>query len=341
VTEIPYSDYLQRGTNPAQVTTANGAQPLLPEDLQKEIIKNATEMSAAGRFMKKRRLSRGVQRQAVLDTKPTAYFLTSETGLKQTTTMTWRNVFLNVEEIAVIVPIPIALTKDLDYDMWEQVRPEIEEAIGVALDAAIFFGTGAPASWPTAITTAAIAAANTVTQGAGVDVAADINNVLAAAEADGYFPDGMVMRQDMRASLRGLRTTTNEFVFQDGEVGATSAMFGSSPSSREGKVFGLPARSLMNGTFEAHNTATANATKLIAADWSQFVLGVRQDIDMEIFREGVIQDGNGDIQFNLLQQDMIAARFVARYAWAVPNPTNRVQPTQASRYPASVLRDAA
>lgn len=338
---MPYNDYVQRGTIPTQVTTANGAQPLLPDDMQKEIIKNAIEMSATGRYMKKRRMARGVQRQPVLDQKPTAYFVTGDTGLKQTTNVAWRNVFLNAEELAVIVPIPINLTRDMDYDIWNEVRPEIEEAIGVALDAAILFGTNAPSSWPTAIATAAIAAANTVTQGTGVDIAADINNVLGAMESDGYFPNGYIFRQDVRASLRGLRTTTNAFVFKDDEVGASNMTFGNSAGARDGTIFGIPARPLMNGVFEAHNTAAANATKLIAADWSQFILGVREEIEMKVFDQGVIQDSLGDIQFNLLQQDMIAARFVCRFAWACPNPVNRTQSTQASRYPASLLRDAA
>ena len=315
--------------------------PLLPDDMQKEIIKNAVEMAACGKFMKHRTMARGVQRQPVLDTKPTAYFPSSETGLRQTTSLAWRNVYLNAEEISVIVPIPKVLMNDLDYDLWAQIRPEIEEAIGVALDAAILFGTGAPSSWPTAVATAAIAAGNTVTQGTGVDVAADINNVLGAAETDGYFPSGFVMRQDLRASLRGLRTTTNEFVFKDGDAGASSMTFGDSAKARDGSIFGIPARPLMNGVMEAHNTATANATKLIAADWSQFILGIRQELEVDIADTGVIQDSLGDIQFNLFQQRMVAALFTTRFAWACPNPINRTQQTEANRYPASVLRDAA
>lgn len=338
---MPYNDYVQRGTTPTQTTTANGAQPLLPDDMQKEIIKNAVELSAAGRFMKKRRMARGVQRMPVLDQKPTASFITGDTGLKPTTTMAWRNVYLNAEEIACIVPIPINVINDIDYDLWGEIRPEIEEAIGVALDMAIFFGTGAPASWPTAIVPAAIAASNTVTQGTGVDVAADTNNVLAAVEADGFFPDGFVMRQDLRAAFRGLRTTTNEFVFKDGEVGVEGTMFGRTPGAREGTLFGLPARSLLNGTFETYDAATANAGKLIAADWSQFILGVREELEMKIFDSGVIQDTTGAITFNLLQQDMVAARFVARFAWACPNPLNRTNTNSTTRYPAAVLRDAA
>lgn len=338
---MTYTDYVQRGTNPTQVTTANGANPLLPEDLARMIWQGATEKSAALQFMTKRRVARGVQRMPVLDSLPTSRFLTSETGLKQTTTMAWRNVYINIEEIATIVTIPEALLADVDYDLWDEFRPKIEESIGVAIDAAIFFGTGAPSSWPTAIATAAIAAGNTVTQGAGVDIAADINNVMAALEADGYGTTGFVHRQDVRAALRGLRSTTNEFIFNDGEIGAESAGFGNGNAARNGTIFRTPARSLLNGVFETENTASANAVKLVGADWSQFILGIRQDITMKRFDTGVIQDASGDITFNLLQQDLVAARFVMRLGWACPNPTNRTQSVTASRYPASVLRDAA
>ena len=341
VTEIAYTDYIQRGTGPAQTTTANGAQPLLPEDLSRDIIQGVTHKSAALRFMNKRRLARGVQRMPVLDTLPTAYFLSSETGLKQTTAMQWRNVFINVEEIACIVPIPEALLADVDYDLWEEFRPKVEEAFGVVIDAAILFGTGAPASWPTDITAAAIAAGNTVTQGAGVDIMADINNVMAAQEADGYGVTGFVHRQDIRAALRGLRSTTNEPIYNDHMMGLEEAGFGRGMNSMEGTIYRTPARALLNGVFETENASAANAVKLISADWSQFILGMRQDITMKRFDQGVIQNASGDITFNLMQQDLVAARFVMRLGWACPNPVNRTQQTTASRYPASVLRDAA
>lgn len=341
-TDISYSDYIQRGTNPTQVTTANGAQPLLPEDLSKSIIQGMAEKSAVMRFFNTRRLARGVQRMPVLDTLPTAYFLSSETGLKQTTTMTWRNVFLNVEEIACIVPIPEALLADVDYDLWDEFQPKIEEAFGVTLDAAVLFGTGAPSTWPTAVATAAIAASNTVTQGTGVDIIADINNVMAAVEADGYGTNGLIHRQDVRAAVRGLRSTTNEPIFNEGEPGLERTGFGErGANSRDGTILRVPSRSVVNGVFEAHNTATANATKLIAGDWSQFILGIRQDITMKRFDQGVVQNASGDITFNLMQQDMVAARFVMRVAWACPNPINRTNQTTATRYPAAVLRDNA
>lgn len=336
-----YSSYVQRGTVPTQTTTANGAQPLLPEDYSRSIIDGMAEKSAVMQYMPSRRLAKGVQRMPVLDTLPTAYFLTSETGLKQTSTMQWRNVFINVEELAVIVPIPEALLADLDVDLWEQFQPKITEAFGVALDAAVLFGTNAPTSWPTSISAAAISAGNTVTQGAGVDIAADINSTMAAIEADGYAVTGFLHRQDVRAALRGLRTTTNEFIFSDNDPGVESVGFGNGIAARNGTIYRTPARALLNGVFEAFDAATANATRLIGAQWDQFILGIRMDMTMKKFDQGVIQDGSGNIVFNLMQQDMVAARFVMRLGWACPNPINRTQQTTASRYPACVLRDTA
>jgi hypothetical protein len=59
---------------------------------------------------------------------------------------------------------------------------------------------------------------------------------------------------------------------------------------------------------------------------------------MEMFDTGVLQDNLGNIVFNLLQQDMVALRAVARFAFAVPNPINRMQQTGASRYPFGVIQ---
>jgi hypothetical protein len=71
------------------------------------------------------------------------------------------------------------------------------------------------------------------------------------------------------------------------------------------------------------------------------VVGVRADINYEIFREGVIQDNTGAIIYNLLQQDMSAMRVTARFAFQVSNPINWRQPVEAQRYPFGVLRSPA
>lgn len=336
-----YSDSVLRGTSPSFTTASNQANPLIPIEFQREIIKNATEMSVVGQFARKRKMSTLLNQMPVLDVKPTAYFVTGDSGLKQTTAMQWRNVMLIAEEIAVLVPVPINLVNDIPYDIWAQIRPEVEEAIAVALDAAILFGTNKPALWPAALAPQAITAGNTVTHGAGVDVAADINNVLGALESDGYTASGIAMRQTLRANLRGLRDTVNGFIFKPGEPGAENTAFGSGAGSRKGTIFDTPAMSILSGVFEAEDVASANAVELMAVDWDQVILGIRQDVTVDFSKDAVITDGSGAIVYNSFQQDGVIGRFVARYGYAVPNPVSRTNSTTASRWPAAVLRMAA
>jgi HK97 family phage major capsid protein len=326
-----------RGSMPSYSATA-GVHPLIPEDVQREIIKSATNKSAALQLFKTRSMGTAQTRMPVLSTKPTAYWVTGDTGLKQTTSMSWENLFLNAEEIAVNVPIAINILEDTSYKLWDEIKPEIAEAIAFALDAAVFFGINIPSSWTQGSVAAhAIAASNTVTVGTQTpnDVAAEINAVMAAVENDGFNVDGFMMRNDMQSTLRGLRAaTTNEFIFMPANPGLENTQF-------RGNIYGTKAMVSKTGTFEAHNTASANATKLIAGQWDMGILGIRQDLKGELFREGIIQNAAGEIQFNLMQQDMVNMRFVARYGFAIANPLNRLNSNSATRSPFAVLRDAA
>jgi hypothetical protein len=101
----------------------------------------------------------------------------------------------------------------------------------------------------------------------------------------------------------------------------------------------------LSGIFEAEDAGTygrtVNSVKLIAGDWTQGIIGVRQDVTWKMLDQAVITDANGQIVFNLPQQDMVAMRVVCRYGFQVPNPINRMNQVEANRYPFSVLRDAA
>jgi HK97 family phage major capsid protein len=335
---VVYNATMSRGTNPSFTAGANGVNALLTIEDQKDIIAVATEKSVVLQMAKRQNMGTQLRDMPVMATKPTAYFVNGDNGLKQTTFMAWKNIRLTAEEIAVLIPIPLNVLADANMNVWDKIKPEAGEAIARALDAAILFGTNKPSSWAAALAVQAITAGNTVTQGAGADIAADINNVIAAVEADGFAPSGIAMRQSLRASLRGLRSTTNEFIFKPGEPGAENSAFGSGAGARKGQIFDIPAMTTLSGIWEDEDTASANAAELLVADWDQVVVGVRQDVQVDFSKDASIFDASGALQYNAFQQDGMIARFTARFAYAVPNPTTRMNGTESTRWPAAVLR---
>jgi HK97 family phage major capsid protein len=317
-----------------------GTGPLIPEDVQREIVQSIEVKSAALQLMPHVKMTRAQQRIPVMSQLPVAYWITGasldarDIGMKQTTQLAWDNVYLNAEEMAVIVPIAKNLLDDIDYDFWTQVKPKITEAFGVALDEAIFFGVNAPSTFPPAIVTGANSAGNLILAGAStVDYLDDINNAMATVEADGFDITGFWARRQVKAKLRGLRDTTKGMLYYPETA--------PNESPNVGTLYGEPIV-FSNAGLSGFVTGAANYS-MIMGQWDQSMLAVRDDISMEMFDTGVITDNATPpvIQFNLMQQDMVALRVVARFAWAIPNPINRQQATKASRYPFAVVQQKA
>ena len=329
---MPYSNLMGRsGSNPpAQV--ADDISALIPEDVSKEIIKGAVVKSTIMQLFRHKNMGSKQMRMPVLSVLPFAYFVNGDTGLKQTTEINWTNVYLNAEPIAVILPSPDDVVDDISYNIWDEAKPLIEEAVAVVFDDAVLFGTNAPASWPTALVPAAVAAGNTITRGAGLDFAADLNAAMSLVEADGYDVNGWVVRPQVKGALRGLRAaTTNELIFESENTGIDKASF-------NGSLWNEPVYINKGGLSGFANTGGAGFYEAICGDWNQGIVGIRTDFTYKMLDQAVLQDNSGNIIFNLSQQDMTAMRLVMRVAWAVPNPPNRIQPTAANRYPFAVVR---
>jgi HK97 family phage major capsid protein len=286
------------------------------------------------------RMTRAQQRIPVMSQLPVAYWVTGasldarDIGMKQTTSLQWDNVYLNAEEIAVIVPIAKNLLSDMDYDFWTQVKPKVTEAFGVALDEAVFFGVNAPSTFPSSIVSGANAAGNLVIAGTStVDYLDDVNNAMATVEADGFDVTGFWARRQVRAKLRGLRDTQKGLLYYP-DTAPNAAV-------NVGTLFGEKIV-FSNAGLSGFATGAANYS-MIGGEWDQSMLAIRSDIDMEMFDTGVITDNGSPpvIQFNLMQQDMVALRVTARFAWAIPNPINRQQATKANRYPFFVVQQKA
>lgn len=313
------------------------SQPLMPEEYQRQIIESMPEMSTIMNLAYKApNMSRAQRRIPVLSVLPTTYFTNpgpgdqGDIGYKKTTRVMWENKYLEAEELNVIVAIPKAVFADSDYDIWEEIKPKILEAYGLAFDQAVLYGTNAPAAWPTALVTSCIAAGNSVVLGTGADIYEDIlgeNGLVAKVEEDGFFVDAHVMSMNMRGKLRGLRDAQNRPIFKalekEGIQGATQYML-------DGETCVFP----RNGSIIPDSSLD------ICGDWTKLIYAMRQDIEWEILTEAVIQDPvSKEIVYNLAQQNMIGLRSCMRVAWIVPNPINRLNTDEDTRFPFAVLQN--
>jgi HK97 family phage major capsid protein len=305
-------------------TSRTDAAALIPEEVSNEMLGKATEQSAVLQMFRRVPVGRAQVRFPVLSALPVAYFVGGDTGLKQTTEVNWTNKFLNIEEIATIMPVPDNVLADVDANIWDEAMPLLTEAFGRTLDQAVFFGTNAPSSWPTNITTALTSAGNNVTEGLAATSGGyfgDVDALYAKVETDGFDVTGWVGAVSAKSKLRTARDSQGRKL----DVGRVSGAV----DTLDGYPIAYPMRGLW--------PTASSSPRLFGGDWSQFVIGVRQDITMKILTEAVIQDNTGAIVYNLAQQDMTAVRLTFRIGWQVANTINNDQPTESARYPVSAL----
>ena len=312
------------------VVSRTDAAALIPEDVASDIIKRLPEQSAALSLFRRTTMSRQQQRLPVMAALPVAYFVAGDTGLKQTSESGWANKYLNAEEIACIVPVPEAVLDDAAFDIWGETRPFIVEAMGRTLDAAIFFGVNKPASWPNAIAADAVTSRQRRRRGHGRPgyggVTGDVSALLGTVEADGYDPNGIVANRIFKAKIRAARSTTGEQL--------TAVESGTEVQPAGTSLYGIDITYPLRGLWPTG----AGAIEMFVGDFTEGILAIRQDLTWKILDQAVIQDGTGAIQYNLAQQDMVALRVVARFAWQVrgtPEPEN-----VAGAYPFGVMHAA-
>ena len=314
---------LQIFTTDATMISRSDAAALIPQETSDEIIQGAVEQSAVlsmGRRLQDMTTSQ--TKVKVLDALPVAYFINGDTAQKKTTKQAWADKTIYAEELAVIVPVPEAVLEDSDYDIWEEVRPRLQEAFGAAIDAAVLFGTGKPTNWRAGLVPTVETLNKTVSLGSDLydDLLAE-DGVISMVEESGYFVTGHIADLSMRAKLRGLKDKSDRPLFLN--------------SMQDAGNFVLDGSAI---TFPRNGSMDKDEALLISGDFNQLVYAIRKDITFKIFTEGVIQNTDGSIAYNLMQNDMVALRAVMRLGWEVPNPINAVG--GATRFPFAALLPA-
>lgn len=293
-----------------------------------EVWQAALEFSAALRSFRRVNMGTKQTRYPVIGALPTASFVTGEDAddvdaVKPTTNMTWSDRVLEAEEVGGIVVIPENVVEDAanDFDLWGEIRPRIAEAIGATLDAAVFFGTNAPATWPVGIVPAAIAAGNTYVEGtSAVDIAEDINQTIALVEADGYDATDAYARRTLRSELRGLRDDNGQPIIQSPTAG-----------SNVPTLYGADLFYVTNGAWDE------SEAKLLVGDPRYAILGIRQDITYKFLDQAAVTIGGTLI--SLAERDLLGLRFKMRVGFQTAQ--TATLDGGASAYPFAVLTPAA
>ena len=119
-------------------------------------------------------------------------------------------------------------------------------------------------------------------------------------EADGYDVNGIVANANSGHAAQARATTGQQL-----DPGAGSAATDS--------IYGVDITYPLRGLWPTG----AGAAEMVAGDFTEGILAVRQDITWKLLDQAVIQDNTGAIIYNLSQQDMVAMRVVARFACTI------------------------
>lgn len=298
--------------------TRQNAEALFTEDLVAEIIQGVTKQSAAlSMFRRLPNMSSNIMRMRVLDALPMAYWVNDSTdnGRKQVTNAAWANKYIVPAEIAVIVPIKEDVLDDASIDIWGEIRPRLVEAIGKKIDQAIFVGVDKPSAWRADLLSSIAQANAFVTQGSGTLYSA-INDAMVKVEESGYNPSGIVGGVDVKGKFRMMLDTSGQPI-------------------KGTEIDELPKAYIDNGAWDK------SKAQMIVGDFTQAVYSIRQDITYKVLDQAIIQNpSDGEIMYNLAQEDMVALRVVMRLGWEIPNPITALQPDETVRFPFAAIQAA-
>ena len=296
--------------------TRQNAEALFSEDLVAEIIQGVTKQSAALRmFRRLPNMSSNIMRMRVLDALPMAYWVNDSTnnGRKNVTNAAWANKYIVPAEIAVIVPIKEDVLDDASIDIWGEIRPRIEEAFGKKIDQAVFVGVDKPSAWRADLLSSIAQAGAYVSQGGGTLYSA-INDAMVKVEESGYNPTGIVGGVDVKGKFRMMLDTSGQPI-------------------KGTEIDELPKAYIDNGAWDK------TKAQMIVGDFTQAVYSIRQDITYKVLDQAIIQNpSDGEIMYNLAQEDMVALRVVMRLGWEIPNPITALQPDEAVRFPFAAIQ---
>jgi HK97 family phage major capsid protein len=277
--------------------TQADAEALFDEALASELINALPKKSAALQGLTVVPMGTKTARIPVLSALPTAAFLNASQEVKPQSEAAWANKLLTAEEIAVIIPIDENVIADASVDVVGRTIDLIVQEFGRVLDAAVFFGTGAPSTFPVG----GLFGNAALVPGTGV-ISDDLNALFSAVEDLGNDVTDVFSSRALRSVLRGQKDGNGAPLYVPNEG-----------NPNVGSIYGVQTQYPLGW-----DKTKADA---IALDDSCAIIGLRSDVKTKILTEASLT-GFG----NLAERDSIAIRAVMRVGFTLANPASMENP---------------
>lgn len=277
----------------------------LPEDLASELIDGITAESVALTMGNVVRTSMRDTRIPITVQAPEAQYVTGDTGLFQTGSANFAPQSIMAEQLGVLVPIPNALFDDTEQPIWDHLKPLLSRAAARAVDRAVLFGVDKPTTWSSPdLYSAAVAAGAQVVSTA--DPVADVLQAAETVSVEGYNPSAVAVASGWQYTAA--KSRSNAFIGSPVGAGSPFSLTVAGLNVRTNPVWWDPTK-----------------TSAIVADWNNVVIGVRQDVTIENFDQGIVTDDTGKVTANAISQNMRILRMIMRVGYLLATPiTNSV-----------------
>lgn len=292
---------------------------LIPTTFVQQIIRYARTQSAVLTLGRRVPIPTGRSSIPIPGAFPKASFITAPGGRKPFADLAIGPQELVAEEVAAVIAVPDSYLEDASINLWQYAQPLLSDAIALAVDNAVLFGIGAPASYPPGGIVADAAQA-----GDGVDALDTVNLAMGLIEDQGLPVSGHAAALSTKQLFRGLRDATGALILGRDQI--------------EQDWFDT-----LYGVRVNWNTYLSAAVNFITGNWDCLVVGVRQDIRYRFSNEGVLLNDAGQVAISAFQDNQTLLKVWARIGVTLVKPVtpvtdpNRAKPFAKAKLTGSTL----